>query len=84
MTDEVNSIEAEIARLKAAQAELSKAAQADINHFRNWKRKIESQVELTEKRIAETEARVMRLEAQKELRVAGGLGRHDADPETKS
>ena len=37
----------------------------DLEHLRNWKRKIEQRVELVE-------AQVLRLEAQRELRLAGG------------
>lgn len=44
----------------------------DLEHLRNWKRKIESQVHAVESEQRQMEERLDRLEALKELRLAGG------------
>jgi predicted nucleic acid-binding Zn-ribbon protein len=61
-----------------------KSIRDDLEHLRNWKRKIEEQVELAEQRLTATEARVVRLEAQRELRLAGGRDVGSTNSDAKS
>lgn len=54
---------------------------ADLEHLRNWKRKIEGQVHAVETEQRQMEARLDRLEAIRELRLAGGQRSGAEDPQ---
>jgi predicted nucleic acid-binding Zn-ribbon protein len=49
-----------------------KSLRDDLEHLRNWKKKIESQVHAVEDEQRLMEERLDRLDALKELRLAGG------------